>query len=347
MSPVRRRSAVAHVQRDVGVSERRACRALGQPRSTQRYRRRPKADEAVLLQAIEALVCQHPCYGYRMIHALLVADGFGVGRDRVYRLWRRHGYGVKQKVVKKRRLGVSENGIMRQRAQAINDVWCWDFIHDRDERGRVLRWLVIEDEFTREGLAVEVRRSFKAQDVLDVLSELMLIRGVPRHLRSDNGPEFIAQAIRTFLDQTGVQTLYIEPGVPWQNAYAESFNSRLRDELLNQESFADLGEARQVSGWWQNHYNHRRPHSSLNYQPPARFAATLREAPCESLGMPPVEWARGLAAPCLSQNRTCGSHIRLFRSMARQPNRPSWRLETHVGAWFSCSHRRQSVATRS
>jgi putative transposase len=233
---------------------------------------------------MESWVCQHPCYGYRMIHALLMADGFKVGRDRVYRLWRRHGYGVKRKPRKKRRLGVSENGVMRRKAESINDVWCWDFIHDRDERGRVLRWLVIEDEFTREGLAVEVRRSFTAQDVLDVLSELMLIRGVPKHIRSDNGPELIAVAIQKFLAQAGVATLYIEPGAPWQNAYAESFNSRFRAEVLSQESFADLAEAREVSAWWQNHYNHRRPHSSLGYQPPARFAAQLRE----SLGSPPL-----------------------------------------------------------
>ena len=126
---------------------------------------------------------------------------------------------------------------------------------------------------------MEVRRSFKATDVLDVLSELMLIRGMPRHIRSDNGPEFIARAIRRFLQQTNVATLYIEPGAPWQNAYAESFNSRFRAELLSQESFADLGEAQQVSGWWQNHYNHRRPHSSLGYRPPARFAASLGTPP--------------------------------------------------------------------
>lgn len=233
----------------------------------------------MLLRAIEALVCQHPRYGYRMIHGLLLADGFKVGRDRVYRLWRSHGYGVKQKPRKKKRLGVSENGIMRNKAESINDVWCWDFIHDRDESGRVLRWLVIEDEFTREGLAVEVRRSFKATDVLDVVSELMMICGVPNHIRSDNGPEFIAEAIKKFLRQTGVETLYIEPGAPWQNGYAESFNSRLRDELLSQESFADLGEAKQVSDWWKNHYNHRRPHSSLGYQPPAKFAAQLDASP--------------------------------------------------------------------
>ena len=301
MSPTRRREAVVHVQRDVGISERRACRALDQPRSTQRYRHRPKADEGPLLAAIESLVCQHPCYGYRMIHAMLVAEGYDIGRDRVYRLWRGHGYGVKRKPVKRRRLGVSENGIMRRKAESINDVWCWDFIHDRDERGRVLRWLVIEDEFSREGLAVEVRRSFKARDVLDVLSELMLIRGVPRHIRSDNGPEFIAEAIRSFLEQTHVQTLYIEPGAPWQNAYAESFNSRFRAELLSQESFADLAEARQVSGWWQNHYNHRRPHSSLNYQPPARFAASLGTPPLR-LGASPLTCAP--ACPAIESAHT-------------------------------------------
>jgi len=279
VSPTRRREAVAHVQRDVGVSQRKACRVLDQPRSTQRYPRKVKPDQGPLLRAIEALVCQHPAYGYRMIHGLLVEDGFKVGRDRVYRLWQKHGYGVKRKPRKKKRLGVSENGIMRRKAESINDVWCWDFVHDRDERGRVLRWLVIEDEFTREGLAVEVRRSFKATDVLDVLSELMLIRGTPKHIRSDNGPEFIAQAIQEFLEQTGVQTLYIEPGSPWQNAYAESFNSRLRAELLSRESFANLAEAKQVSGWWQNHYNHRRPHSSLGYVPPAKFAASLAGPP--------------------------------------------------------------------
>lgn len=142
----------------MGVSERRVCRALDQSRSTQRYQHRPKAGKAALLKAIENLVCQHPRYGYRLIHGLLVADGFEVGRDRVYRLWRTHGYGVKQRQVKRRRLGVSENGIMRQQAESMNDVWCWDFIHDRDERGCVQRWLVIEDEFTREGLAVQHSR---------------------------------------------------------------------------------------------------------------------------------------------------------------------------------------------
>jgi transposase InsO family protein len=263
---------------------------LGQPRSTQHYQLRVKEDEPALLAAMEKLVQQYPQYGYRMIHGMLINDGWKVGRDRLYRLWRERGYRVRQKQVKKRRMGVSDNGIIRQRASTINDVWCWDFIHDRDERGRVLRWLVIEDEFTREGLAVEARRSFKAQDVLDVLSELMLIRGVPGHIRSDNGPEFIARVIQRFLGRIGTRTLYIEPGAPWQNGYAESFNSRFRHEVLNQELFADLAEARQISAWWKNHYNHRRPHSSLGYQPPARFAASHGVAPLR-LGAEPLACA--------------------------------------------------------
>ena len=185
---------------------------------------------------------------------MLRRGGWKVGRHRVHRLWKREGYRVPVKTRKKRRLGVSANGVVRRRAESINDVWAWDFVHDRDEKGRPLKWLVIEDEYTREGLALEVARSIKAEDVLDVVSELMLIRGVPKHIRSDNGPELIAKAIRDFLGKAGVETLYIEPGSPWQNAYAESFNSRLRDELLNVESFADLAEARAMAAWWRSEY---------------------------------------------------------------------------------------------
>lgn len=274
-----------------GVSQRRACGVLGQPRGTQRYRVKVKTDEPALLGRIEALVRRYPRYGYRRVHALLRHEGWRVNRKRVHRLWKLKGYKVPQKQVKKRRLGIGENGIMRRRATAINDVWCWDFIHDRDERGRPLKWLVIEDEFTREGLALEVARSIQAQDVLDVLSQLMLIRGVPRHIRSDNGPEFVAEAIRRFLGQVDVATLYIEPGSPWQNGYAESFNSRLRDELLNRELFADLKEAEALSAWWRNEYNHRRPHSSLGYMPPSVFAASLVGPTVGAAPLPPARQA--------------------------------------------------------
>lgn len=269
------------------VSERRACRTLGQPRSTQRYQPKVKDDEAALLKRMESLVRRHPRFGYRRIHALLRREGWRVNRKRIHRLWRQEGYRVPQKRCKKRRLGVSEHGIMRQRAEGMNDVWAWDFIHDVDERGRPLKWLVIEDEFTREGLALEVARSIKAEDVLDELSQLMLIRGRPRHIRSDNGPEFIAQAIRRFLETAGVETLYIEAGAPWQNGYVESFNSRFRDELLSQEVFAGVKDAKGLSVWWKNEYNHRRPHSSLGYRTPAEFAASLAESPLR-LGAAPL-----------------------------------------------------------
>jgi len=282
VSPERRRATLDRVRCGLGhprISERRLCCVLDQPRSTQRYPRKVKTDQRVIVARMHVLVRRWPRFGYRRIHAMLRREGFRINRKRVYRLWKREGFKVPQKQRKKRRLGTSGGGIMRCRAASINDVWCWDFIYDRDEQGRVLRWLIIEDELTREGLALEVERSMKAVDVLDVLTELMLVRGVPRHIRSDNGPEFIAAAIRRFLDQAGVATLYIEAGAPWQNGYAESFGGRFRDELLNAELFADLREAKILSNMWRNDYNHRRPHSSLRYQTPAEFAATLRPAP--------------------------------------------------------------------
>ena len=277
------------VRRELGaeqVSQRRACAVLGQARSSQRYPRKVKEDEPVIVTRMHELVRAHPRYGYRRIGALLRGEGFRINRKRVWRLWQQAGFKVPQQQHKRRRLGVAANGIVRRRAEGINDVWCWDFIHDRDQAGRPLKWLLLEDEFTREGLAVEVARSMKAVDVIDVLAQVLLVRGVPRHLRSDNGPEFIAQALRQYLAQAGVETLYVEPGAPWQNGYAESFGGRFRDELLNAEVLADLAEARELSNWWRSEYNHRRPHSSLGYVAPAAFAATLRPAPVAALPAP-------------------------------------------------------------
>jgi len=287
VSPVRRREAVEHLQQRHGVSERRACRAVRQPRSTQRYRAKRQDDEAVIVAKMHELVRRHPRFGYRRIHALLRRLGLRINRKRAWRLWKQEGLKVPQKQVKKRRLGVSVNGIERRGAEHIDHVWAWDFIHDRDEKGRAIKTLSIVDEHTRECLALEVGRSFKAVDVLDVLRELFVIRGVPEHIRSDNGPEFIARAIRVFLGKAGVNTLYIEPGAPWQNGYAESFHSKLRDELLDAEMFADLAEAKSLAGSWKNDYNHRRPHSSLGYVTPAAFAASLRPAPVGAPPLPP------------------------------------------------------------
>lgn len=269
------------------VSERRACRVLEQARSTHRLLPKVRDDEPVLIQRMHALVRDHPRYGYRRIWALLRLEGFQVSRKRVWRLWRKEGFKVPVKQKKKRRIGISANGIQRRQASGINDVWCWDFIHDTDELGRPLKWLLIEDEFTREGLAVEVSRSIKSRDVIDVLCQVMLIRGVPKHIRSDNGPEFIARAIRSYLKKTGVDALHIEPGSPWQNGYAESFGGKFRDELLNAEVFGNLKEAKELSAWWKNHYNHRRPHSSLGYKTPAQFASLQRPAPVGAPPLPP------------------------------------------------------------
>jgi putative transposase len=278
VSPARKRRAVEHLEEGFEVSQRRACRVVGQPRATQRYERQERSDEVVLIQRMHTQVRQHPRYGYRRIWALLRQEGFRVNRKRVWRLWRREGFKVPQKQRKKRRLGHSANGIARRRPEHKDHVWCWDFIHDRDEADRPLKWFALTDEYTRECLALEVERSMTAADVIDVLAQVFLRRGLPRFIRSDNGPEFIAQAIRRYLETAGVGTLYIAPASPWENGFAESFFSRLRDELLNAELFVDLREAKVLAAAWRREYNHRRPHSALNYLTPAAFAASLGDS---------------------------------------------------------------------
>lgn len=255
------------------MSERRACSVLGQPRRTQRYQPSHSDDEGALVKRMLEIVREHPRYGYRRVWAILTRqEGWHVNLKRVYRLWRKEGLKVPQNKHKKRRLGTADNGCFRHRALHKDHVWSLDFIFDTTSNGRSLKWLSVVDEYTRECLALEVSRKLTAHDVVDVLRELAALRGLPRHIRSDNGPEFIAQAIRQWLKAAGVQTLYIEPGSPWQNGYAESFHARLRDELLETEVFETLGEARALALKWRLEYNHRRPHSSLGYLTPARFA---------------------------------------------------------------------------
>jgi len=256
---------------------------LGQPRPSQRYQANVNEFEGRLVVLMLELVRQHPRYGYRRIWALLHREGWKVNRKRVHRLWRREGLKVPQKARKKRHLGHSANGCARFRADHPDQVWTWDFIFDRTEGGRTIKWLSIVDEYTRECLALVVARSIKAAAVLDVVAELFVVRGVPEHLRSDNGPEFIAQALRRWLELTGANTLYIAPGAPWENGYAESFHSRLRDELLNTEEFASVAEARLAAERWQLDYNHHRPHSSLGYRTPAEFASACRKCCCATL----------------------------------------------------------------
>ena len=217
---------------------------------------------------------KHPRYGYRRIWALLRRQGFVVNRKRIWRLWRQEGLKVPKKQRKKRRLGTSANGCVRQRAMRKDQVWAWDFVHDRTTDGRTLKWLTIVDEYTRECLALRVARSIKARDAIDILAELFARRGVPEFLRSDNGPEFIATAMRKWLERVNVGTLYIEPGSPWENGYSESFNSKCRDEFLNAEEFDTVPHARALAGAWEADYNDGRPHSALGYMTPSEFART-------------------------------------------------------------------------
>lgn len=219
------------------------------------------------------LVRRHPRFGYRRIWALLRASGFRVNRKRVYRLWRREGLKVPRKKRKKRRLGSSENGCVRRRALHKDHVWAWDFVHDRTADGRPLKWLTLVDEYTRECLALEVARGITARRAAEVLAGVVRERGAPVHLRSDNGPEFIACAMRLWASYAGVGTLYVEPGSPWENGYAESFNSKVRDELLAVEEFTSLLEAQVLGRQWKQSYNHERPHSSLGYKSPAEYAS--------------------------------------------------------------------------
>lgn len=225
------------------------------------------------------LVRRRPRFGYRRIAALLRVDGFRASESRILRLWRKEGLKVPQKKRKRRRLGVKENGCDRRRATHKNHVWAWDFVFDKTSKGTQLKWLSIVDEHTRECLALKCDRSITSEGVIDTLAELFAMHGVPENIRSDNGPEFTAKAIREWLEQLDVGTLYIEPGSPWQNGYAESFHSRLRDEFLAVEEFESLTAARRLTAAWRDDYNHHRPHSSLGYVAPSEFAA-LRSGAC-------------------------------------------------------------------
>lgn len=254
------------------VSQRRACRAVDQPRQTQRYQPKVRDDEPALVKEILELVREFPRYGYRFICSKLRQAGWTINPKRVYRIWRQEGLKVPMKKRKKRRLGTSGNSIKRQAAERPNHVWSWDFIFDRTDSGKQLKWLVIIDEFTRENLCLDVGYGFKSEDVIEQLVAISATRGLPQFIRSDNGPEFIAGPLREWLEVLNVGTLYIEPGSPWQNGFAESFNSRFRNEFLALEVFDNLAAAKRLTADWRANYNHRRPHSSLGYRTPVDFA---------------------------------------------------------------------------
>ena len=269
MSPAGRRRCIDHVKERLGISERRACRTLGQHRSTQRQYPSGPSDEASLTADIIELARAYGRYGYRRVTALLNQVGWDVNHKRVERIWRREGLKVPQKQPKKGRLWLNDGSCIRLRPERPNHVWSYDFVHDRTNDGRVYRTLNIIDEFTREALAIRVDRKLNSIDVVDALTDLFILRGPPAFIRSDNGPEFIAQKVRDWIGAVGAKTAYITPGSPWENGYCESFNARFRDELLNGEIFYTLKEAKIIIEQWRKHYNRKRPHSALGWQPPA------------------------------------------------------------------------------
>ena len=266
-------------RQEYGLSERHACRLLGQWRGTQRYRPLRRTEEDALTRAIIALATKYGRYGYRRITALLQSAGWQVGKDRVQRIWRREGLKVPQRQPKRGRLWLNDGSCVRLRPERANHVWSYDFVSARTHDGRTLRLLTLIDEYTRECLAIRVARRLGSAEVLETLADVMLWHGIPEYIRSDNGPEFIAKELRQWLAKLGTGTLYIEPGSPWENGYCESFNGKLRDECLNGEIFYSLKEAQIVIEWWRIEYNTRRPHSALGYRPPAPLASSPWDRP--------------------------------------------------------------------
>lgn len=242
---------------------------LNQSRSTQRREPIKRSDEDVLTQAIIRLATEYGRYGYRRITAMLQQEGWHVNHKRVMRIWHREGLKVPMKQPKRSRLWLNDGSCIRLRPSWRNHVWAYDFVHDRTHDGRAFRMLTVIDEYTRECLAIVTKRKLKSGDVLDALEQLFIQHGVPDHIRSDNGSEFTALAVKSWLEKMDVKPTYIEPGSPWENGYNESFNGKLRDELLDRELFTTLYEAQVLIERWRVHYNTKRPHSSLGYRPPA------------------------------------------------------------------------------
>jgi putative transposase len=247
---------------------------IGQHRSSQRYVGRKAERDRALAKRMVELSRENPRYGYRRVWALLRREGWQLNKKRVHRLWRKEGLKVPERQRKRRSLlmGKSENGCTRRRAEHKDHVWSYDFVMDLTEDGRRLKMMPVVDEYTRECLSIDAERSITAEDVVDTLALLFRSRGEPTFIRSDNGPEFIAKAVKQWLELCGVRTLYIEPGSPWENAYSETFISRFSDEVLKREVFTNLLEAKVLVEDYRSYYNHQRPHSALDYRTPAEFA---------------------------------------------------------------------------
>jgi transposase InsO family protein len=259
------------------VSQRRACLVLNVHRKTVRTESKPDDFEQRLTAEIIKLAKDYGRYGYKRITGLLNQRGWMVNKKRVYRIWRAEGLRVPSKQPKRKRLWFNDGSCLRKRAEYKNHVWSYDFVMDSTHDGRNIRMLTIIDEYSRECLSIKVARRLNSQNVMDELYKLFMRRGIPDFIRSDNGPEFIAKKLRSWLKVIGVETLYIEPGSPWENGYIESFNGKLRDELLNREVFCNIFEAKVLIERWRNEYNHVRPHSSLGYRAPVPESFKLEE----------------------------------------------------------------------
>jgi len=260
---------IDRVLKTLKVSERRACRVLGQIRSTQRHIPHLTSEEENLTVQIIKLATRYGRYGYRRITALLKQQGWKVNHKRIERIWKREGLKVPKKQPKRGRLWLNDGSCIRLRPKYKDHVWRYDLMMARTIEGRAFRILTIIDEYTRECLAILTQRRITSHDVIDQLFYLFIFRGTPEHIRSDNGPEFTAKAVRSWLNGLEVTTLFIEPGSPWENGYIESFNGKLRDELLDREIFTTLTEAKILIEQWRKEYNQVRPHSALDYRPPA------------------------------------------------------------------------------
>ena len=280
MTAARRRLIVDDIREHFNVSQRRAPRALDLPRSSLRYTPVARDERAALARRIEELAGTHPRFGYRRIWALLDREGWSVNKKAMRRVWRLSGLklaGPRATPRPRRPHGQDANACHLRPSRGKDDVWTWDFIFDRTSDGRSLKWLSLIDEYTRECLALEARRGMTAEEIRVILAEVATRRGGPPHrVRSDNGPEFAAEVVRSWLEGTGSGALYVAPASPWQNGYAEPFHSQLRDEFLDREEFESEPQARALGLAWKEEYNTGRPHSSLGYKTPAEYAAQCR-----------------------------------------------------------------------
>jgi transposase InsO family protein len=276
VTPVQQRAADEYLRETYQVSQRRASRVLSRWRSTLRYCRTPRSGEAALIKALRRLARRHPRYGYKRIHARLVKQGWRVNRKRVRRLWNALGLRRKLRLKKPRKLGPkpgsSANSCKNQPAAFKNDVWTYDFLADRTSDGGTLKWLSLVDEYTRECLALHAAGSLTGADVRRVLARVVGRRGAPTRIRSDNGSEFVCEALSRWLPRAGMKAIPVAPASPWENGFIESFHSRLRDEFIEREEFESAADARAKGTWWRREYNTIRPHSGLGYKTPKEFS---------------------------------------------------------------------------